>query len=526
MEGFYGKPWSHDERLETLDFLGAHALNAYVYAPKDDALHRARWREPYGADALDRFAQLDARARDVSVRFGFAISPGLDIDYGAGTDREALLAKLLPLVDAGVRWFLLLLDDIPLQPGLAARQAELATWLHDALVVSAADATLTLCPTEYVGTRPSQYLHDLGAGLPTVVDVMWTGPTVCSPTITATDAAAWAAALGGRPPLLWDNYPVNDGPMAASLHLGPYVGRDPALAGVVRGVLCNPMTQARASRIALATVAAFVCAPTSYDPESAWELAIEEVGGHDAPAVRALARACADGPLAPPSAAPFARLVDAVAGAVPGAGWTAAVGAAAAELRALRATAPAMNAQGGGLAGEVAPWAAAGAAEATAGLAALRLLQQLQPVAVPAGDGQVRAAAPDPHLALQAVFAMLFSWSAARTNTQVVLGPRFALYPAVVQRADGTPALDAGLALREDANLVDRLCRFALDRYEHWRTTAVDSMTVIVDGEERPCGSNQRFAPGGAVLRCGAARTNAEDPLPFREPRADAEVAA
>ena len=81
-------------------------------------------------------------------------------------------------------WFLLLLDDIPMRPGLAPRQAELATWLLESLRAAVPDATLTVCPTEYVGTQPSPYLADLGAGLPADVDVMWTGPTVCSPTIT------------------------------------------------------------------------------------------------------------------------------------------------------------------------------------------------------------------------------------------------------------------------------------------------------------------------------------------------------
>ena len=39
------------------------------------------------------------------------------------------------------------------------------------------------------------------------------------------------------------------------------------------------------------------------------------------------------------------------------------------------------------------------------------------------------------------------------------------LHPAVVQRRDGAPALDIGLALREDASVVDRLARLVLARY-------------------------------------------------------------
>ena len=34
VEGFYGTPWTHQDRLDILRFEGAHALNVYYYAPK------------------------------------------------------------------------------------------------------------------------------------------------------------------------------------------------------------------------------------------------------------------------------------------------------------------------------------------------------------------------------------------------------------------------------------------------------------------------------------------------------------
>jgi hyaluronoglucosaminidase len=40
VEGFYGEPWTHRARLRQLDFYGAHKMNTYVYAPKDDPYHR------------------------------------------------------------------------------------------------------------------------------------------------------------------------------------------------------------------------------------------------------------------------------------------------------------------------------------------------------------------------------------------------------------------------------------------------------------------------------------------------------
>ena len=99
-----------------------------------------------------------SHARAHGARLGFAISPGLDVAYEDAADRTALLAKLEPLLDVGVPWFLLLLDDIPMQPGLAPRQAELAMWLFERLRAARPETSLTVCPTEYVGTRPSPYL--------------------------------------------------------------------------------------------------------------------------------------------------------------------------------------------------------------------------------------------------------------------------------------------------------------------------------------------------------------------------------
>jgi len=216
IEGFYGPPWSHDARLAMIDFLADRAMNAYVYAPKSDPRHRDRWRDPYGPEEAAQLAELAGRCRARGVRFGFALSPGLDVRYGDAADRDALLAKLAPLLARGVDWVVLALDDIPNRPGLAVEQVGLVRWLVDQV-----PARVTLVPTEYVGTAPTDYLSELASGLPPAVDVMWTGPTVCSPGIDAPDAEAWRAAVGDHPLLLWDNYPVNDAVMEAELHLGP-----------------------------------------------------------------------------------------------------------------------------------------------------------------------------------------------------------------------------------------------------------------------------------------------------------------
>ncbi len=465
VEGFYGTPWSHAARRDAISLLAPHGMNAYVYAPKDDAKHRAEWRTPYSADEQREFAALTEDARAAGVRFGFAISPGLDIDYESSTDREVLFAKLAGLRDAGVDWFLLLVDDIPMQPGLAPRQADLGAWLCSRF----ADAALTVCPTEYVGTRPSPYLAELGRGLPADVDLMWTGPTVCSPTITVDDAKGWADAVGDHRVIVWDNYPVNDALMTGSLHLGAYRGRDAGLADVVGGVLCNPMTQPHASLVALATAMDFLRAPDGYGEDASWEQAITEVGGEQAGALRTLAHACADGPLATPDRLDLAVRVDELAAVVDTPAWIETVGAMAEELRVARSLPETFT--GTPLAEECGPWSVRARIEAEAGLAALRLIQQVRPIAT-LRDGEVHVVPPDPETAMHHAFAVLYTWSGARADGKVVYGPRFALYTPVIQLDDGAPGLDAAAAVRENANATDALCRLALATYDRWRVNA------------------------------------------------------
>ncbi len=73
VEGFYGTPWSWNDRVEVMQWCAARGLTDYMYAPKDDPKHRNRWREPYDADELAGFRSLVDGA---GVRIGFAISPG------------------------------------------------------------------------------------------------------------------------------------------------------------------------------------------------------------------------------------------------------------------------------------------------------------------------------------------------------------------------------------------------------------------------------------------------------------------
>jgi hypothetical protein len=258
--------------------------------------------------------------------------------------------------------------------------------------------------------------------------------------------------------------------MTRELHLGAYRGRDAGLVDLVGGVLCNPMTQPRASLVQLATAMEFLSDPDEYDAAAAWSRAIDDVAGERAKPLAVLARACADGPLVGTSALDLSVRVDRLEQALDGPGWASAATDVATELRAARAL-PDDLTRGAGddLGAETGPWAQSARVAAGAGLAALRLLQQIRPVTDVDASGRQTTLPADAEAAMNHAFALIYMWMAARADEHVVYGPRFAIYTAVVQLPDGRPALDVGGSLREDASVIDRLCRLALADYEAWR---------------------------------------------------------
>lgn len=309
VEGFYGRPWAHEERLDMMAFMSEIGMNAYMYAPKDDPYHRENWRKPYPARKLDSLRELASHAASHGVSFVFAVSPGISVRYSDKRDMDAFMQKLKALYGAGVRDFAILYDDIPdvlsneddrkAFPDLVSAQVTFANSVLKQLKRWSDETTLMVCPTQYHGDYNTEYVLGIGAGLSKDIDIMWTGPDVCSRELSYEYTKSVSAALM-RPPVYWDNYPVNDAAMKGELHIGPYTGRDPRLPQVSRGFFLNPMNQAEASKIALGAAASYLRNPEGYDPQAAWETAAARVVGEDAlEAVTLFADACAISPLHP-----------------------------------------------------------------------------------------------------------------------------------------------------------------------------------------------------------------------------------
>jgi hypothetical protein len=292
VEGFYGTPWSPEDRLDIVRFEGQHRMNVYYYAPKDDPYHRKLWRDPYPVEETKRLAGLVDEARTNFVDFCFAISPGLSMTYSSDQDFATLVQKLESVGKLGVSCFALFLDDVPqdLQDPhdqaqfktLAQAHIYLINKLHKQLKSQSPWNRLTVTPTVYTNEWGSRdYVRELGAGVDPDVSIVWTGPKVASPEITEAEAKNWGELLR-RKPLVWDNFPVNDG-RPWRLHLGPLRGRGPNLPVAIQGLISNPMNQARASMIPLQTIADYLWNPLAYDPRRSHTHALLSQYGKDAP---------------------------------------------------------------------------------------------------------------------------------------------------------------------------------------------------------------------------------------------------
>ncbi|MFJ8751543.1 beta-N-acetylglucosaminidase domain-containing protein [Streptomyces sp. NPDC102441] len=305
IEGFYGAPWSHTDRLDQLAFYGDIKANTYIYTPKDDTYLREEWREPYPADKLADLRELIERATTHHVDFTYALSPGLSICYSDPDDVSALQKKLGSLYDQGARSFYVALDDIsytewncdadqakygaPGRGSAGQAQADLLNAVQHDFVDAHPDAEpLQFVPTEYSDTADSAYKSVLREQLDPKVIVQWTGTDVVPPSISMEDAEA-ASTVWGRKVFLWDNYPVNDyGQTTGRLLMAPYDKREAGLHKALSGIVLNPMNQAAASKVALFGGASFAWNDEKYDPDRTWRAAAGYLAGGDPATTRAL----------------------------------------------------------------------------------------------------------------------------------------------------------------------------------------------------------------------------------------------
>ena len=275
IEGFYGNPWSHEDRLRQFDFYGRHRLNIYVYGPKDDPYHRARWREPYPEAEAMRLKELVEAAHRNRVQFVWAIHPGGDIRWNR-QDSLAVADKLDLMYGLGIRTFAVFFDDIGGEGARAEKQAGLMNYLTDTFVRRHKDVEpLIICPTQYnKAWSGGDYLATLGEKMYPEVRIMWTGNSVVD--MIGRDDMEWINAQIRRKAFIWLNYPVNDY-CQSRLLMGKTYGNGLDIADLVSGFCSNPMEYAEASKVSLFSIADYCWNMPTYNAQRSWEEALAEL---------------------------------------------------------------------------------------------------------------------------------------------------------------------------------------------------------------------------------------------------------
>lgn len=269
IEGFYGNPWSHKDRLRQFDFYGKNKMNIYVYGPKDDPYHRAKWREPYPEKEAALLRELVEAAHRNKVQFVWAIHPGGDIKWNK-TDSVAVVDKLEKMYALGIRTFAVFFDDIWGEGAKGDKQAGLLNYVTDEFVRKHTDVEpLIMCPTQYnKAWSGGDYLPTLGTKMYPEVRIMWTGNSVVD--MIEKNDMEWINGQIRRKAFIWLNYPVNDY-CQSRLLMGKTYGNGKDIYDMVSGFCSNPMEYAEASKVSLYSIADYTWNMPAYDAESSWK---------------------------------------------------------------------------------------------------------------------------------------------------------------------------------------------------------------------------------------------------------------
>lgn len=330
IEGYYGIPWTTDERVELMRFGSQFKTNVYIYAPKDDPYHASNWRGLYSETDLAELKEQIQAGVETKTRFVWAIHPFMSQVFTRANyarDMQVLLAKFEQLYQAGVRQFALSADDIETSALDVVLQKDMCNDIAAWLAEKGDCYNLIFVPTYYWGAKPESiadwtctcgtvnsgrtcvecgnpmpadnkvvtldsYFADLmgdeSSPLNESVEIMWTGNKVCSTTNNG-KFEEFTSLTNGRLAFMWMNWPVNDYTYSTrDLNaIKPYLllgkgevfntkiaeGESAAFSGIV----VNPMQEAEASKISIFACADYTWNINDFDDDASWQASFKYI---------------------------------------------------------------------------------------------------------------------------------------------------------------------------------------------------------------------------------------------------------
>ena len=258
IEGYYGNPWSTEDRVNLMKWGGYYKLNAYFYAPKDDPKHRTQWDQLYTEEELaNKIRPLAEAGNESKCRFVYAIHPfpqgnHLRFDDNYEADLAKLQAKFKQVIDQGVRQIAILADDFwnPGGPNGVRLLNDMTAWLEE-VKKQYPDMKMTIpyVPYDYMGNGSSAELQELKKA-PANVQIVMTGGRVWGE-VTNNFTSTFTNNVG-RGPFMWINWPCTDN-SKKHLIMGGYdtflhPGVEPSK---IQGIMLNPMQQSEPSKVAI-----------------------------------------------------------------------------------------------------------------------------------------------------------------------------------------------------------------------------------------------------------------------------------
>lgn len=283
IEGYYGIPWTSEERKELMRFGSKFKSNIYIYAPKDDAYHSSCWRDLYAENDLEILKEQIEVGRETKTKLAWALHPFMSNKITADNYDASLQIvekKFNQLYEAGVRQFVISADDVEVTGGLLEDGSLHNKLLNDVatfLKVKNDCNDLVFVPSAYcyqaeqrLKVDLNKYYASLMKDLDDSIHIMWTGDDVCS----SMESGRFTefTNLTNKKPFFWLNWPVND---YSTDHL--LMGKGEVLninytddTVPFEGMVTNPMQQAEPSKLSIFAICDYTWNPNKFNVDKSY----------------------------------------------------------------------------------------------------------------------------------------------------------------------------------------------------------------------------------------------------------------
>ncbi len=260
LEGYYGSPWSVEDRIDMMKFGGGIKMNQYGFAPKDDPYHNSKWRELYPEAELADMGAMAQAGNENKCYFVYMLHPFMSNAFRFNTeenynaDLKLVKDKFTQLMQVGMRRFGILADDSGGASGANLRKMmnDMVAWLYTMQEsYPDLDTNIVFCPQDYMYTDTAM-LREFCNGLKDEVLVAMTGGAIWG-TVRNEFMDNFHNATGCYP-YMWVNWPCNDNTKTSVIMGGHnYILQKDLDGRKCRGIILNSIQESEASKVGIFT---------------------------------------------------------------------------------------------------------------------------------------------------------------------------------------------------------------------------------------------------------------------------------